>query len=162
MAKATMKAAVVETVEKVIEEAKVALEMTLDEAKAVIAVLRSVGGDPDNSPRGLTQGVENALQEVTGVYENATGASLSGVLYWDALYPKLPPPVVAMTDDKIRAAAYRAVNMYFTCHGDPFGGGNKIDAIKRLRTDIGLGLKEAKDAVEAELNRRWRKKMGYR
>lgn len=43
------------------------LDLTEDEAKALCAVMLRVGGDPDRSPRGLVEGVQEALFEAMGI-----------------------------------------------------------------------------------------------
>jgi hypothetical protein len=61
MAEAKKVDAVVEVVETVIEEEHITLKLSMKEARAVFAALNRVGGSPKESPRGIIDGVREAI-----------------------------------------------------------------------------------------------------
>jgi hypothetical protein len=71
MADAVKIAEVSRTEVVVVEPAKVILELTLEEADALVTITGSVAGCPQNSPRKHFDSIRIALQRATGVeYED--------------------------------------------------------------------------------------------
>jgi len=58
-------------IERVITEEGVVLQLTMPEARALFAILWRVGGSPVTSPRGLADGIRNALTEAATGYPQA-------------------------------------------------------------------------------------------
>ena len=56
----------------------VRLTMSMDEAKALRAVLNRIGGNPEKSRRGLTEAISRALAEAGVKYQLGDGADLHG------------------------------------------------------------------------------------
>lgn len=78
--------------EKVVSEEGVKLTLTMAEARALRALFQAVGGSPSRSPRGLTDAIGDALDEIEGLHEGPEwSVHRQGSVYFDNYLDHEPP-----------------------------------------------------------------------